>query len=308
MNLSAPDAVALAGVIGIAVLVTTAAWVLARIFRQRRPGQPGSVGLPIRLVAWVATAYAVFVILALLIARDHRALLDLPFLTVGVVLIGAPILLAWLAQLDAQFGLLARVARRADRGDLDGAIAQLRAVVDRRPAPAAPAAPAPFDPADPYAPPASAATGVGDRRWLARLNLLGILHARRGDWPAALDCFERADRAGGGEPIYSLNRGEALIMLGQAAEGLHVATVAIDRVPAVDPLKRHQLNLSLARTLLDAGHRAAAVDAIEAAAAALRRAPVLRAARRAALHAEVEAVRGRLADPTPRPTPEEAPR
>ena len=242
---------------------------------------------------WLFLAYAVAAPLLLLVAVDQQEVMGISPGLLALILLALPVAAFWSVRQMAGFSLVARVGRRADRGDLDGAIAQLQAAIDRHPIADLDAGPAPFDPANPWAPPASAA--AGNPRAAARLNALGILQARRGDWPAALGCFERADRIGRSEPIYSLNRGEALIMVGNPGEGLHVAIQAIDQVPKRDPLKRYSLSLSLARTLLDAGHGAAAVAALDGAATALRRSPILLASTRARLNAEIETVRLRVA-------------
>ena len=246
------------------------------------PAEPG---------VWGLMAYATFVA-SFAGSVGGRLLSFGPDALIMLVLSALPLVAIGCLRGLGRLGLVARVSRRANRGDLAGAIAELQAAIDRRtprPAPLVAAA----GPFDPWAPPAAGPTR--DPRAAARFNLMGILQARRDDWPAALGWFERADATGGGEPTYQLNRGEALVMLGRPYEGLPLALTAIGVVPPGDPFKRVALGLSLARTLLDAGHRGKASFVLDQAEADLRAADLLKGSVRADLEREIAAVRGRLA-------------
>ena len=260
----------------------------------RPPGLDGPE--PGRVAAWVATLGAAVVALDLALRGDGSAFLDAPLLVFAACLLLAAAGLIGAGRLVARYGLVGRVERRADRGDLDGAIAQLRAALDRGAIAPGPAA----DTFDPWAPPAPG--GLADPGRAARFDLLGTLHARRGDWPAALAAYRRAGGAGGGAPAHRVRGAEARVMLGRVAEGLPLALGAIAAVPAHDDLGRYALNLALGRTLIAAGHPAEAAGVLDAADAALARALAVRVADRARLAAEVASARARLADaPDPRP-------
>ena len=144
------------------------------------------------------------------------------------------------------------LARRARRGDIAGAIAALEAKVGRDPGPAPPAESAD----DPWAPPASASRPSASRQALARrLNLLGLLEAKRDDWARALDWYERAERAGGGEiRDLSANKGVALARLGRAAEGIALIRPVFDGLPpGINRPVRAKVTLQLASALIAAG-------------------------------------------------------
>ena len=60
---------------------------------------------------------------------------------------------------------------------------------------------------------------------------IGILHAMRSDWPAALDWFGRAERLSPGDPMTAYNTGSAYARMGRRAD----AIAAFERALSVDP-------------------------------------------------------------------------
>ena len=60
---------------------------------------------------------------------------------------------------------------------------------------------------------------------------IGILHAVRADWPAALDWFGKAERLSPGDPLTAYNTGSAYARMGRRAD----ARAAFERALAADP-------------------------------------------------------------------------
>ena len=149
-----------------------------------------------------------------------------------------------------------RVQRKIRRGDLAGAIADVEAALGphlEAPAVATPGGPAEVA-ADPWAPPASAGPTPRDRAALAeRLNLLGCLEARRGDWARALALFERADGLGTGLMTCRTNRAGALITLGRPGEAGELVDQALVAMPEHDSALSVQLLTEAANHLAALG-------------------------------------------------------
>jgi tetratricopeptide (TPR) repeat protein len=108
--------------------------------------------------------------------------------------------------------------RRANEGDLDGAIAELRAAIDAK----GPSAP--------------------------RLNGLGVLFSLREAWGEALAVFDEAVRLGKRHPLFLGNQGLALRKLGRAGEAVEVLSEAIAKEPSGFLLHVHRCH-----ALLDLG-------------------------------------------------------
>jgi tetratricopeptide (TPR) repeat protein len=127
-------------------------------------------------------------------------------IVVGVVGIGILALLAWqwLRSLDPA---VRRAEKRANEGDLDGAIAELREHIEEK-----------------------GPTQI-------RLNALGILLMRREQWDEAATVFRDAEQIGeGNKGICRANLGLALLKSGKPAEAIPVLQDAARIGPQVSPL------------------------------------------------------------------------
>lgn len=183
-----------------------------------------------------------------------------------------------------------RANRKAARGDLDGAIADLTALVDRElPAGPRPAAPPPDLASNPYAAPRRADLSAQRKAALAeQLNLLAALVGRRGDWPGALAWLERAEQLGTGHPMVRANRATALVQVGRVAEGVAILEDPCRDAPEGDIVKRFDARHQAAGVLIALGRWGAARAVLDAAEAELGRV-------HGALGILVKAWRGKLA-------------
>ena len=305
--------------------VVLAGWLALKARRARRRAAEGST-MPPRPARSTSTAFWLLIVGAGVAAgwamsgeRPGAAVLGaLVVMIVLVPVLGAAWIVGAVAWHVAASRLAYRVAnrayRRATRGDLDGAIAELGASVDRRRRPAT-------DPADAWAPPPSAV--ARDPRLAADLATLGGLERLRGDWAAAADHFRAAEAVAEGFEAAQVRaaRADALIRLGRPDEGIALMRAAVEQFPPDEAANRSQLGLRLATALIALG-RLDEVDAIlDAAAADWGRTVILGPPRfKKAGFAAIAAARDQLAaaragrdvghdgpSPTPAPSPE-APR
>lgn len=272
-------------------LCCLAIWILRRAGPSKPPRAEGQATSPL---SWplITTAVASFVMI--LPFRPYLRSIG-PLVPVGAWLATYGILLAGTLWLLRDRDLL-RATRLAGRGDLDGAIAVLRPAVARAADPGR-ALEVAADPADPWAPPRGAIRR--DARLAKRINLMGVIQALQGDWPAALECYRRAEAIGGPTPIFRSNIGRAQARLGATAEGFATMRTALADAGGLPPLVRSQMATSFALGLAEAGHHAEACARLDEAIAALRAARICLPATRRKLEATFARVRDLLSLPAP---------
>ncbi len=190
---------------------------------------------------------------------------------------------------------LARVRRRALQGDRNGAIAELRDAIGRRPPRGSAPPPSPL--ADPWTPPQ---TGLPSDKPLAdRLNVLGTLLSQGDEWASALALFRQAEEVGGPNPFYQGNIGLALVKLGHDREGFAALRAAIAGMPEPRPIDRYPLALVLANTLIERDQRDEAQAALDFAHDSVRGATVWLPSSCRRIDREFETVRARLSSVAP---------
>ena len=168
-----------------------------------------------------------------------------------IAALGPLVVLVFAEQAARVDRVYARVSRRAERGDIAGAISELQAALDRTVARSGPPAGVATGPADPWAPPHAAIHR--DERLVIRLNLMATLHGEQGDWATALDWLRRAEEVGGPRPVFRLNIGRARAQLGAEAEGIAAMRAAVAEVADDAPIQRFYFALVLASGLAEAG-------------------------------------------------------
>ena len=141
-----------------------------------------------------------------------------------------------------------RSLKQAKRGDVAGAIANLRAIVNRQEGKSTDSTPGDDNP---WAAPRGS---VAVNPLLSqRLNMLGVLEGMRSDWSAAFDWYRAAERVGGPalRPLLIGNQGVALVKLGRMSEGAPLLRQALAQAGEQDAALCCLCRINLATALID---------------------------------------------------------
>ena len=185
-----------------------------------------------------------------------------------------------------------RALKRANQGDVAGAIANLRAVVNRQEGRSTDSSPEDDNPG--AAPRGSQAVNI---RLAQRLNMLGVLEGMRFDWSAAFDWYRAAERVGGAalRPVLLGNQGVVLVKLGRMSEGAPLLRQALEYAGERDAALCCLCRISLATALIDRQEMTEAGVVLDQAEADWRRLKGQPARVRKEWRNEIDSLRDRLA-------------
>jgi len=301
MNLTLQVVLVVVLTVGISITVAVVGsigWWIIKAMRRSREGASGDRGgtkvIPRPARAWPTI---LLVIVAAFVSyfwskkpggpsplRGYYALGALAFIPVAWA--GGSILIQVLAHLR-NHREISRANKQALQGDIDGAIAGLVAVVNRR-RERAPGTP----PSGPWSPPL---VSVGnDQRLANQLDFLGILETHRNHWAEALAWFQEAEQVGEQTAKFLANQGFALVKLGRGEEGVTRLRQAVAQIPPSDPANRSELKIQLATALIELGQTDEARLALDEAQAEWCEAVVIPAWSKKPRFAQIEALRDQL--------------
>ena len=277
-------------VISLLCLGVWSVWLWWRTPRER----PVVTRPPMPITLWVAAGYGLF--LGWKIAEAKRA--------------GSPGVSPWLVVLPVVVGVLLltikiqgdrairRALKRANRGDVAGAIADLHAVVNRQEGRST-------DPTSGADNPWAAPRGSEAVNTLLaqRLNMLGVLEGMRTDWSAAFDWYRAAERVGGAalRPVLLGNQGAVLVKLGRTSEGAPLLLQALAQAGERDAALCCLCRISLATALIDRQEANEAGKVLDQAEADWRRLKGQPARVRQEWRNELDSLQAKLASDPPGP-------
>jgi hypothetical protein len=175
--------------------------VTAAITYARTPTRPGPAGQPAQ-------------------PRVSDRVIVLSVVGLGVALLAGGIGIAYYQHHDPD---VSKVVKRANAGDVDGAIAELRAAMRRGLSDDDTSTSG-----NPYAAPSRPRRGAA-----VRANTLGLLHFLREEWPQAYESFVDAEKLGAGRAVARGNQALALWKMGRLDEAEPILAEVCSLVPGV---------------------------------------------------------------------------